>query len=74
LFYDFDTLDRHAGGFSNLGGRELDLYAEWLGNDHLFVMPVLGFYKPDASAEAGGSQLGGSRTNVYGQLIIATQF
>lgn len=72
LLYDFDTLN--TAGRLNLDGRELNLYAEWGVNDHLFVMPVLGFYKPKADASNGGTQLGNDDTNVYAQLIMATMF
>ncbi len=34
LYFDFDTLDTDQG---NLGGRELDLYVEWMVNDHLLI-------------------------------------
>lgn len=71
LYFDFDTLDTDLG---NLGGRELDLYAEWMVNDHLMISPVLGFYQPERSAETGGTQLGGDGTNVYSQLMFVTFF
>lgn len=74
LMYDFDTLNPNAGFFRNLDAQEMDLYAEWVVNDHLFVMPVVGIYKPEASTANGGSQLGNDSTNVYGQLIFATTF
>lgn len=72
LIYDFDTLK--TNGRLNLDGRELNLYAEWGVSDHLFVMPVLGLYKPEKGAANGGTQLGGNDTNVYAQLIMATMF
>lgn len=74
LMYDFDTLNPNAGPFRNLDGRELDLYAEWAVNGHLLVMPLVGFYKPEADATGGGSQLGNDNTNIYGQLIFVTTF
>jgi len=70
LYFDFDTLDT---GLGNLGGHELDLYAEWMVNDYLLISPVLGFYKPERSAAEGGTQLGNG-TNVYSQLMFVTFF
>jgi hypothetical protein len=71
LFFDFDTLDTDRG---NLGGRELDLYVEWMVNDHLLISPLIGFYQPERSADQGGLQLGGDGTNTYLQLIVGTFF
>lgn len=71
LYFDFDTLDTDQG---NVGGRELDLYVEWMVNDHLLISPVLGFYKPERSADSGGMQLGTRDTGTYLQLVIGTFF
>ncbi|MGC7841063.1 hypothetical protein ACPZMI_21685 [Pseudomonas wayambapalatensis] len=71
LYFDFDTLDTDQG---NVGGRELDLYVEWMVNDHLLISPVLGFYKPERSADSGGMQLGSRDTGTYLQLVIGTFF
>lgn len=71
LYFDFDPLDKARG---QLGGRELDLYAEWMLNDNLFVSPLLGFYKPDRSSEQGGLQVGSDSTNTYLQLVIGSFF
>ncbi|NBA94752.1 hypothetical protein [Pseudomonas sp. R5(2019)] len=71
LWFDFQTLDKNLG---NTDGRELDLYAEWAVNEHLMVMPVIGLYQPDKSAEHGGTQLGNNDTNLYSQLVFATSF
>lgn len=71
LYFDFNTLDDERG---NLGGRELDLYAEWMVNDHLLISPLIGFYQPDRSAEEGGLQLGGKGTSIYLQLVVGTFF
>ncbi|WP_444757997.1 hypothetical protein [Pseudomonas sp. A014] len=71
LYFDFDTLDTDQG---NVGGRELDLYVEWMVNDHLLVSPVLGFYKPERNADDGGMQLGSRDTGTYLQLVIGTFF
>lgn len=72
LFYDFATLE--TANRLDLDGRELDLYAEWGVSEHLFVMPLIGFYRPDTDASNGGTQLGNDDTNVYAQLIMATTF
>lgn len=71
LYFDFNSLDESRG---NLGGRELDLYLEWMVNDHLLVSPVVGFYQPDRGSDEGGLQLGGNSTNTYAQLIVGTFF
>jgi hypothetical protein len=71
LYFDFDSIDRNLGNFS---GREIDLYAEWMVNDHLLISPVIGFYKPDRSADQGGLQLGNDDTNTYLQLVVGTFF
>lgn len=69
--FDFKTIDR---GLGNNDGRELDLYAEWGATEHLMVMPVIGLYQPDKSAEQGGSQLGNNDHNLYSQLVFVTTF
>lgn len=71
LWFDFNTLDRDLGNFD---GRELDLYAEWAVSDNLIVMPVVGLYQPDRSAEEGGTQLGSDDSNLYSQLVFVTLF
>jgi hypothetical protein len=71
LYFDFDPLDKARG---QLGGRELDLYAEWMLNDNLFVSPLLGFYKPDRSSEQGGLQVGSDSTSTYLQLVLGSFF
>lgn len=71
LWFNFDTIDRDLG---NTDGRELDLYVEWTVNEHLMVMPLIGLYQPDKSAEQGGTQLGSNDNNLYGQLVFATFF
>ena len=71
LYFDFRTLDRRQG---DLGGRELDLYAEWAVSPHLMVSPLIGLYQPERSAADGGTQLGGNGTNLYSQLAFITTF
>lgn len=71
LYFNYDTLDRKLG---NTDGHEIDLYAEWHLNEHLTVMPLIGIYQPDKSAEQGGTQLGNNGKNVYSQVVFATTF
>ncbi|MDX1369291.1 hypothetical protein [Pseudomonas sp.] len=71
LYFDFDPLDQSQ---NNLGGRELDVYLEWMVNDHLLISPLLGFYQPDRGNDQGGLQLGGDGTNTYLQLVVGTFF
>lgn len=72
LTYKFEALN-HDGGL-NLDTTELDLYAEWAAMDNLFIVPVIGLFKPEASASNGGTRIGNDDTNVYVQLILATGF
>ncbi|MCC4309051.1 alginate export family protein [Alcanivorax marinus] len=72
LAYDFATLDQDAG--VNLDAREFDLYAEWGVTANLAIIPLIGLYQPDASADDGGTQLGGDDDNLYTQLIVAFGF
>lgn len=71
LYFNYDTIDRSLG---NTDGHEVDLYAEWHVNDHLTVMPLVGIYQPDKSADNGGTQLGNNDRNVYAQLLFVTGF
>lgn len=71
LLYQFDTLDTQA---QDLSAKELDIYGEWTVNEHLLVLPLVGLYRPEHSAENGGSQLGSNRTNLYAQLLFITSF
>jgi hypothetical protein len=71
LFYDFSTDDKDQG---NLDGQELDVFLAWTVSDAITVSPLIGFYKPDASMDAGGIQLGDDDLNVYGQLVVLLSF
>ena len=71
MYFNFDTIDRNLG---NTDGHEVDLYAEWHVNEHLTVMPLIGLYQPDKSAEQGGTQLGNNDKNLYSQVVFATTF
>lgn len=69
LYFNFDPISKNE---SSLGGDEIDLYAEWMVNENLMISPVVGFFKPDRSADRGGLQLGSNDTNMYLQLIVGT--
>ena len=71
LYYDFATLNRSLG---NRDARELDLYAEWTIDEHWSLLPLVGYYKPERSAEDGGSQLGTAKGSVYGQVLLVFGF
>lgn len=71
LFFDFNPINKNT---SNFGGRELDVYMEWMINEHFMISPLIGFYTPDKSADQGGLQLGSNDTNTYVQLIVGTFF
>jgi hypothetical protein len=66
LFFDFGD----TAGNGSLDGQEVDLYAEWVVNEHLIVSPLLGFYMPDNA----GVQIGNSDTNTYFQMIAIVPF
>lgn len=72
LFFDFNTLD--SKDQPDMSGQEVNLYAEWFPNEHMFVMPVLGWYQPDSSVSEGGVQLGSDDANAYAQLMIGAFF
>ena len=69
LFFEFDNAGQ---GF--LDGNEVDLYAQWIVNDHLVLSPLVGFYTPDSSAANGGTQIGDDDTNIYSQVIAIVNF
>ncbi|WP_353110347.1 hypothetical protein [Salinisphaera dokdonensis] len=69
LFFEFDNAGQ---GF--LDGNEIDLYAQWVVNDHLVLSPLVGFYTPDSSAADGGTQIGDDDTNIYSQVIAIVNF
>ncbi|MCO7642838.1 alginate export family protein [Pseudomonas sp. S 311-6] len=74
LLYDFKTIDSGVGAFRNLNAREMDVYVDWAINPNFYVMSLLGVYKPATDLAGGGSQIGNSKTNVYGQFIFAATF
>ncbi|MFI8481448.1 hypothetical protein ACIGCM_12855 [Pseudomonas sp. NPDC078700] len=71
MAFNFDTIDRSLG---NTDGNEYDLYAEWAVTDNVVIMPLIGLYQPDKSAEQGGTQLGSNDSNLYSQLMVFTTF
>ncbi|WP_434697707.1 hypothetical protein J3P89_12380 [Pseudomonas sp. Z1-14] len=71
LLYTFRTLDASR---NQLDADEADLYAEWSIDPHWTLMPLVGLYKPKQSAANGGTQVGNSATNLYGQVLLAWSF
>jgi len=71
LFFDFSDT---AGGSGSLDSQEIDLYAEWAVNDHLFLSPLIGFFKPEKRAADGGSQLLDNDLNTYAQIMAVISF
>ena len=67
LFFDFSDT---ASGSGALDGQEIDIYAEWVVNDHLIISPLLGFYTPENT----GVQIGNTDTNTYFQMIAIVPF
>lgn len=41
---------------------------------HWTLMPLVGLYKPKQSSASGGTQVGNSRANLYGQVLVAWAF
>ena len=71
LYFKYDTVDR---ALANTDGHEVDFYAEFHVNEHLTIMPLVGLYQPDKSAQNGGTQLGNNDRNLYTQLVFATTY
>ena len=73
-----DTLGQRLyaidAGQGFLDGNEIDLYAQWVVNEHLVLSPLVGFYTPDKSAAQGGTQIGNDDTNIYSQVIAIVNF
>ncbi|MDO6442733.1 hypothetical protein [Marinobacter sp. 2_MG-2023] len=71
LFFDFSDT---AQGSGTLDSQEFDLYAEWAVNDHLFLSPLIGFFKPENRGADGGSQLQDNDLNTYAQIMAVIAF
>jgi len=71
LYFDFSPIKRN--GIDDLGGTELDMYAEWAVNQNVMVISLLGLYKPDKDQSNGGSQYSGGN-NLYSQLMLSINF
>ena len=67
LFFDFS--DTRGGSGAN-DATEVNLYAEWVVNDHLILSPLVGFYTPDESTSTQGN----TDTNTYFQLLAIVPF
>ncbi|RTE67554.1 hypothetical protein EH243_00995 [Amphritea opalescens] len=67
LFFDFS--DSSTFG-ANSEGQELDIYAEWVVNDHLIISPLIGIYSPDNDNQTQNSD----DDNLYAQVIAIVPF
>jgi len=67
LYFDFED---KTGAPGRSDAQELNLYAEWVVNDHLIVSPLLGFFKPDSA----NSTQGNDDTNTYFQVLAIVPF
>ncbi|EXJ12572.1 alginate export family protein [Nitrincola nitratireducens] len=67
LYFDFK--DKAGSGAND--AQEINLYAEWVITPNLIVSPLIGVYSPDNS---NTSQIGGKKTNVYGQFVVVVPF
>jgi|GEM_PF-77285 len=70
LYFDFSPVKRED---PDLSGQELDIYAEWVINKNMMVIPILGVYRPDKDQSNGGMQQS-SGTNLYSQLMLVFNF
>lgn len=70
LAYRFSSLNKSIG---RLDGYEIDLYAEWI-VDRFYVMPAIGWYKPRYDSANGGSQIGTTKGNLWGMLLVTYTF
>lgn len=71
LYFDFASIDKSQ---ADLSGHEVDIYAEWMINEHFMVSPLIGFFKPDRSSDNGGLQTESNDLNPYIQFIVGTFF
>ncbi len=67
LYFDFSNTN--AGADTN-DGQELNIYAEWVVNDHLIISPLVGFFTPDSASSTQGSD----DTNTYFQVLAIVPF
>ncbi|MCV6589381.1 MAG: alginate export family protein [Marinobacterium sp.] len=65
----FDFRNTENGSGSN-DAQEINLWAEWVANDHLIISPLLGFYTPDSAT----SNQGNDDTNTYFQILAIVPF
>jgi len=71
LFFDFSDTSQ---GSDSLNSQEIDVYAEWAINDHVFLTPLIGFFKPEKRSSDGGSQLQDNKLNTYAQVMAVITF
>ncbi|WP_299199666.1 alginate export family protein [uncultured Amphritea sp.] len=67
LFFDFSNSTTFG---SNSDGQEVDLYAEWVVNDHLIISPLIGVYSPDSDNATQNT----NDDNFYAQVIAIVPF
>lgn len=67
LYFDFS--DSTAFG-ANSNGSELDIYAEWVVNEHLIISPLVGVYSPDSDNATQNT----NSDNFYAQVIAIVPF
>lgn len=70
--YKFDSIEKQLQ--PDYSGKELDLFAFYQVNESLALIPIVGIYKPDKSAENNGSQVGSDKTNVFAGIIAAITY
>ncbi|MEZ5583921.1 MAG: alginate export family protein [Candidatus Competibacteraceae bacterium] len=70
LYFNFTTDETQPGEDDDFA-QEIDLYAEWIVNDHLYVSPLYGIFIPGDGAEAA---FGNDNTNHYFQIIAVITY
>lgn len=70
--YKFESIDTSSQ--PDYSGKELDLFAMYQVNQALSLIPIVGIYKPEKSAENNGSQVGSTKTNIFAGLIAAITY
>jgi hypothetical protein len=67
LYFNFSDATTFG---ANSEGQELDLYAEWVVNDHLILSPLVGLYSPNSNNQTQNT----NADNVYAQLMAIVPF
>ncbi len=67
MYFKFEDT---VGGSGDNDADEINLWAEWVVNDHLIISPLLGLYTPETSKSTQGN----TDTNTYFQILAIMPF